>query len=88
MTDAFTVYGGVMTDAATHVEVTMRDGRTLWYPGCTMDQLTPGVLTITDAAGADDLVVVLGRGTWLVATAYDAQGHPDVVVTASEGVPQ
>lgn len=90
---AFMVYGTVVkhdvrsaTDA-TRVEVTMTDGRTLTYPGCTMDQFGGGVLTITDVDGADDLVVALGRGTWLAATAYDAHGYPDFTFTATKGIP-
>jgi hypothetical protein len=52
-----------------------------------MDLFGAGVLTITDCYGADDLIVALGRGTWVTATAYDADGYPAFSFTATTGVP-
>ena len=67
------------------VEVCLRDGRTLRYPGCTMDVCKTNELTITDDDGLGDLIVVLGPGTWLAATVYDQNDYPLFAFSAGKG---
>ena len=54
--------------------VTERNEQQVTYPGATIDQFYPGVLTVTDVASGD-VTRTYGRGTWLSAARFDADDY-------------
>lgn len=52
-------------------------------PRCTIDELTPGELTVS-SLDSDYIVRVFPAGCWQSATVYDGQGYPLICFLAND----